>query len=103
MDSAQVGVLEKTHQVSLAGLLQSHDGRALESQIGLEVLSDLTNQTLEGQFADEKLGALLVTTDLSQSDSAGPVTVRFLHTSGCRGGLPSCLSGELFARSLSSG
>ena len=59
VDGAQVGVLEQTYQVSLAGLLQSHDGRALEAQVGLEVLGDLTDQPLEGQLADEQLGALL--------------------------------------------
>ena len=44
VDGAQVGVLEETHQVGLAGLLQSHDGRALEPQVGLEVLGDLPPQ-----------------------------------------------------------
>uniref|UniRef100_A0AAQ4PXQ6 Core Histone H2A/H2B/H3 domain-containing protein n=1 Tax=Gasterosteus aculeatus aculeatus TaxID=481459 RepID=A0AAQ4PXQ6_GASAC len=36
VDGAQVGVLEQAHQVSLAGLLQSHNGGALEAQVGLE-------------------------------------------------------------------
>ena len=103
MDGAQVGVLEETDQVSLAGLLQGHDGRALEAQIGLEVLGDFTDKTLEGQLADEKLGGLLVTTDLTESDGSGPVTVRFLHASCGRGGLPRSLGGKLLARSLSSG
>ena len=67
MDGAQVGVLEQTDQVSLAGLLKSHDGRALEAQIGLEVLSDLSNQTLEGQLVDQQLSELLTATDHSQS------------------------------------
>jgi len=49
VDGAQVGVLEETDQVSLAGLLQSHDSRALEAQIRLEVLDDFTHQTLKGQ------------------------------------------------------
>ena len=81
MDGAQVGVLEQTDQVSLAGFLQGHDGGALETQIGLEVLSDFTHQTLEGQFADQKLGRLLVTTDLTESDGTGPVTMGLLDTS----------------------
>eukprot|EP00095_Tigriopus_kingsejongensis_P011693 maker-scaffold578_size132436-snap-gene-0.33 protein:Tk11693 transcript:maker-scaffold578_size132436-snap-gene-0.33-mRNA-1 annotation:"histone h1" len=67
VDGAQVGVLEEADQVSLGGLLESHDGRRLETQVGLEVLSDLTDQTLEGQLADEQLGGLLVATDLSES------------------------------------
>ena len=78
MDGAQVGVLEESHQVSFACFLKGHDGRTLETQIGLEVLSDFTHQTLEGQFSDEKLGALLVTTDLTESYGSGPVSVGFL-------------------------
>ena len=103
VDGAQVGVLEQTDQVSLAGLLQSHDGGALEAQIGLEVLSDLTHKTLEWQLADEKLGGFLVTTDLTQSDGSGPVTVGLLDTSGGRGALASGLGGELLPRGLASG
>ena len=60
MNSAEVGVLEETDEVSLAGLLKGHHSRALEMQVGLEVLGDLTDESLEEQLADEKLGALLV-------------------------------------------
>lgn len=68
MDGAQVGVFEERDQVGLNGLLQSADGRALEAEVGLEVLSDLTNQTLERQLADQELSRLLVATDLTESD-----------------------------------
>lgn len=68
MDGAQVGVLEEGDEVGLDGLLKSTDGGRLEAEIGLEVLSDLTNQTLEGELADQKLGGLLVATDLTESD-----------------------------------
>ena len=61
VDGTQVGVLKQTNQVSLASLLKGHDGRALEPQVSLEILGDLTHQTLEGQLADEQLCALLVT------------------------------------------
>ena len=40
--------------------LKSHDSAALESKVGLEVLSDLTNQSLEWELADEELSGLLV-------------------------------------------
>lgn len=103
MDGAEVGVLEESDQVSLAGLLQSHDGRALEAQISLEVLSDLTYKTLEWQLADEKLGGLLVTTDLTESNCSGPVTMGLLHASSGRGALASGLGGQLFAWSLAPG
>ena len=103
VDGAQVGVLEETDEVGLAGFLEGHDGRALESQIGLEVLSDLADETLEGQLADQQLGRLLVATDLAKSDGSGPVTVRFLDSSGGRCALASGLGGELLPRRLASG
>ena len=54
VDGAQVGVLEQADQVGLAGLLQSHDGRALEAEVGLEVLGDLSDQTLEGKLRERE-------------------------------------------------
>ena len=60
VDGAQVGVLEETHQVGLAGLLQSHHSRALEPQVSLEILGNLTNEPLEWQLPDEELRGLLV-------------------------------------------
>ena len=68
VDGAEVGVLEERDEVSLNGLLESADGRRLEAEVRLEVLGDLTNQTLEGELADEELGRLLVATDLTESD-----------------------------------
>ena len=53
VDGAQVGVLEETNQLGLAGLLQRSNRGALEAQIGLEVLGDLAHQTLEGRAADQ--------------------------------------------------
>lgn len=43
VDGAQVGILEEGDQVRLDGLLESTDGRRLEAEIRLEVLSNLTN------------------------------------------------------------
>lgn len=103
VDGAQVSVFKQTYQVRLASLLQSHDGGALEAQIGLEVLSDLTHQALEGQLADQQLSGFLVTTDLPQSDGAGPVTVRLLHAAGSRGALAGSLGGQLLPRGLATG
>ena len=102
MDGAQVGVLKQTNKVGLAGFLQSHHSRALETQVSLEVLSDLTNQTLEGQLADQQLRGFLVSPDLTKSHSTGPVTMRFLHSTSCWRALPSCLSGKLFSGSFPS-
>ena len=95
VDGAQVGVLEEANKVGLRGLLEGDHGRRLEAQVGLEVLGDLTNQTLEWQFADEKLSGFLVSPDLTKSDSSWSVPVWLLHSAGggCR--LASSLGGQL--------
>jgi len=56
VNSAQVGVLEKSYQVSLAGLLKGADGCALKPEISFEILSNLSYKSLEGQLADQQLG-----------------------------------------------
>ena len=73
VDGSQVGVLEQAHQVGLSSLLQGQDCAALEAQVGLEILRDLTHQALEGQLADEQLRALLVLADLAQGDGSRAV------------------------------
>ena len=103
VDSTQVGIFEKTNQVSLSSFLEGQHGRALESKIGLEVLGDLTDKTLEGQLADEKVGGLLVTTDLTESDRSGTVTMGLLDSTGGGSRLTGSLGGELLTGSLSSG
>ena len=100
VDGAQVGVLEQTDEVRLRGLLESHHGAALESEISLEILGDFTNQALERKLADEKLGTLLVTTDLTQSDGTGAITMGLLHTSGGRSRLPGGFGCQLLPGSL---
>lgn len=97
VDSAQVGVLEERDEVGLNGLLESADGRRLEAKVRLEVLGDLTDETLEGKLADQELSRLLVATDLTESDGSGLVAVRLLDTTGRWGGLASSLGGELLA------
>ena len=64
MDGTEIGVLKETDEVSLTGLLQSHDSGALEPQVSLEVLGNLPDQMLEGQLSDKKLCRLLVPPDL---------------------------------------
>ena len=46
----------------------------------LEVLSDFTNKTLEGELANEELSGLLVPSDFTKGDSSGTETVRLLDT-----------------------
>ena len=103
VDGAQVGVLEESNQVSLRCFLESLDGRSLESQVSLEVLGDLTDKTLEGQLADEKLGGLLVATDLAEGHGSWTVTVGLLDAAGGGRGLARGLGGQLLAGRLATG
>jgi hypothetical protein len=43
VDGAQVGVLEEGDEVRLDRLLEGADGRALEAEVGLEVLGNLAD------------------------------------------------------------
>jgi hypothetical protein len=75
VDGTQVGVLKEGDEVSLNGLLESTDGGRLEAEVGLEILSDFTDETLEGELSDEELSGLLVTSDLTESDGSWLVSV----------------------------
>ena len=87
VDGAEVGVLEETDHVSLRGLLESEDGAGLETELVSVLRGDLTDESLEGELSDEELGALLETSDLTESDGTGSESVRFLDTVGGRLGL----------------
>jgi len=102
VDGSEIGVFEERHEVSLSSLLEGHDSRRLEAEIGLEVLSDLTNETLEGELADQELSGLLVATNLAQGDGTRAEAMGLLHTTsrGGLGGLASGLGGELLTRGL---
>jgi len=64
-------------------------------QISLEILSDLSDKSLEGELPNQQLGRsiissgtcgrklnlLLIPPDLSQGDGAGPVPVGLLYSS----------------------
>ena len=103
VDGAQVGVLEESDEVSLAGLLESHDSAGLEPQVGLEVLGDLPDEPLEGKLADEELSGLLVPPDLPEGDCTGPVPMGLLDSAGGRGGLSGSLGCQLLPGGLASG
>ena len=87
MNGAQVGVLEQADEVCLNGLLERTDCRRLEAEVRLEVLGDLTNQALEGKFADQELGGFLVATNLTESNGTWSMTrhVSTLFDLTCRG------------------
>ena len=80
VDGAQVGILKQTNQVGFAGLLEGTDSSRLESEVSLEILGDFSDQTLEGKLADQQLGRLLVTSDLTKSNGTGPVSVGLLNS-----------------------
>ena len=103
VDGAQVGILEQRDEVSLSSLLESHNGGSLEAEIVLEVLSDLTDQSLEGELTDQKLSALLVLADLTESHSSRAITMGLLGSACGGGSLTGSFSSKLFARNFSSG
>jgi hypothetical protein len=57
VDGAQVGIFKERDEVSLNGFLEGTDGGRLEAEVRLEILSDFTDQALEGELADEKFSA----------------------------------------------
>lgn len=98
VNCAKVGVLEESNEVCLSGLLESEDCRALEAEVSLELLGNLTNQALEWELANEELSGLLVSSDLTESNCAWAVPVRLLHAASGWGVLSGCLGGELLTR-----
>ena len=74
----------KRRSVCRVTATMSYQGHmAMMTATCLEVLSDLTNETLEGELADEQLGGLLVAPDFTERDGSGPETMRLLHTPSC--------------------
>jgi len=103
MDGSQVGVLEETDEVSLSSFLESHDSAGLESEVSLEVLCDLTDETLEWELSDQKFSALLITSDLSQGDSTWSISVWLLDTTVRWVRLAGSLGSELLSWGFSTG
>ena len=121
MNSTEVSVLEKRHQVGLSCFLEGQDSLALESDFLLELSSDLTNQSLEGQLSDEQVSlnkstkarenptesvghqvityALLEFSDLSEGNGSGFEAVRLLDSGNDGGRLP----GDFLSRQLLAG
>ena len=72
-----VCVLHNTDKVGFRRLLQCPQSRCLEAKVGSEVLSDLTDKSLEGKLHDEEIGGLLVATDLTKSDCSWSESLLF--------------------------
>ena len=79
VDCAEAGIFEEADEVGLGSFLEGEDGRALEAEISVHVLGDLTDETLEGKLANEELGGLLVATNVAESDGSRAVAMRFLE------------------------
>jgi len=103
VDGAQVGVFKQTNQVGLRCFLKGTNGCALETEISLEILSDLTNETLEREFPDEQFSGFLVPSDFTKGDGTGPVPMGLLDSSGGWGRFTGGLGGQLLTRGLASG
>jgi hypothetical protein len=102
VDGAEIGVLEETDEVRLSSLLECEDSGSLESEIGLEILSDLTHKSLERELADKELGGFLVSPYLTESHGTRAVSMGLLHASSSGSGLSSGLGSELLSGGLAS-
>ncbi|KAF1875342.1 hypothetical protein Lal_00007958 [Lupinus albus] len=103
MNCAKISILEQSNKVSLSRLLQRRHGGALESEIGFEILSDFTDQPLERKLPDEKFGALLVLSDLTECNCTWPEPVWLLHSAGRRSRFPSGFGSQLLPWCLAAG
>ena len=103
MDGAQVGVFEESNEVGFRGFLKGEDGAALESELGFDVVSDFSDESLEWKFSDEEVSRLLVSPDFSEGDGSWAESVGLLDASGGGGSLSGSLGGKLFSGDFRSG
>ena len=104
VDGTEVGVLEESDHVSFSGLLEGKDGGRLESEVGLEVRGDFSNESLERKLSDEELGGLLESSDFSECDGSWSESVGSLHANvGWRLSLGGGLGGNLLSWLLLTG
>ena len=75
VDGIEVAVLKEVDEVILRRLLEGNDRRGLEANgfalVGCEVLCDLSDKTLEGDLAHQKLRAPLVLPDFPECHGSG--------------------------------
>ena len=67
------------------------------------VLSNLADEALEGELAEQEVRRLLVAADLAEGDGARTVPVWLLDASCCRGGLAGSLRCQLLPGSFTAG
>ena len=80
VDCAEVGVLKEVNEVGLGCLLQRHEGMRLKTEVGLEDLSNLADEPLEGKLAEQKISRLLVFADLTERHGTRTEAMGLLHT-----------------------
>ena len=96
VNGAQIAVFKQPRQVRLRSLLQGHQCHAVKAQVGLDLLPNLSNQALKGQFTKEQLCGPLVAAYLSQGHGPRTVAVGLLRGDDGRGpGCTHCLPGHL--------
>lgn len=100
VNGAQVCVREENNEVSLRGLVQSHDGRGLEAKVCLEATSDPAHLTMEGELSDKKIGTLLIAVNLTEGYGSRSQTQGLLASSSNRSRLANYLGGQLLAGRL---
>jgi hypothetical protein len=83
MDCTLIGVFKEVNKVCFRSLLEGKNGRALHSQIQLQIDSNLADKTLEGCLPDQKVGVLLVFTDLTNCNGPRAVTMGFFTPPVC--------------------
>jgi hypothetical protein len=64
MKGTQVCVLKQSNEVHFQSLLEGKYSRTLETNVILEILSNLSYQMLEWHLANQKVSRLLVSPDL---------------------------------------
>ena len=70
VDTAEVSILKHAGEVCLCRLLEGHQSLSLESEVRVDVSADVSDQSLEWSSWQEEIGRLLVSFDLSQSNSS---------------------------------
>lgn len=97
VNGTEIRVLKETDEVGFGGFLKGGNGGGLEPEVGLVVLGNLSNESLEGELSNEQLSGLLVSSNLSKGDRPRSEAVGLLDSSSRDGGLPCCLGGDVLS------
>ena len=84
VDRTQVRIFKKSNEVRFCSFLESQNSSRLKTQIGLEVLGNFADKTLEWSLADQQISRLLILANFTESDSSWSVAMGLLDTSSGR-------------------